>query len=207
MPCLTPNHDLAVLLGEPLMNLILTKFFAARPQKFRRISKGMDGVGPFDNPVEPLHVGETGHLLEYELSITARSNGTFIYLFPAKDPTTGLAAAVNELLLVCNIRMRFWDPQTGKRWTIEVPIAARCAPYKNGQDEKLTVKEFRVTAFTPLKLENAIEYIATQMVNAALEKLTFPGNVLVAPPANVVIDIEALTIDNKLLEVDASAHF
>jgi hypothetical protein len=207
MPCITPNHDLALVAGEDAFNLIASKFFQDRPQLFRRISKGMDGVTAFDPELNPLRIGETGHSIEYEIRIEAPPDGKFIDLSPGQDSRTGLAAADGQLLFKCGILIRLWDPLSNKRWQFELPAALVLVPVANGQNEQLVAQNAVLKGLVPPAFQNALDYVLLELIGAALKRLSIPGNLFQEPPASVTINIKRLSVANNLMQVDADVTF
>lgn len=207
MPCITPNHDIAVILDEDGINLVVARFHQQRPQFFRRISKGMDGLTPFDKPLDPFVIGETGHSIEYEFNVTAPADGKFVDLFPATDPRTNASAARGELLIKCGLLIRLWDRQPGKRWQFELPLTALCAPVATAQHVVLDARGAFVSALVPPPFQNAVNYASLNLLKSALKRLTVPGNFFVDPPANARFTFEGLPIENDRLEVDAAVSF
>jgi hypothetical protein len=195
MPCITPNHDLALVLSEDVFNLAAFKFFQGRPQLFRRISKGMDGVTAFDPVLNPLKIGETGHSIEYEIRIVAPPDGKFIDLFPGQDTRTGVAAADGQLLFKCGILIRLWDPLSNKRWQFDLPATIVLVPVANGQSEQLIARNAVLTGLVPPAFQNA------------LRRFSIPGNFFQEPPASVTINIKGISVANNLMQVDADVTF
>jgi hypothetical protein len=207
MTCITPNHDFAVILDEALLNLIAQRFFQGRPQLFRRISKGMDGVTPFDPVLDPLKIGESGHFIQYEFGITAPPDGKFIDLYPAQDARTDVAAAPGQLLFKCGVLIRLWDPIANKRWQFDFPLTATCVPTVSGQSEYFDAQAAVIVGLLPPPFQNAVDYALLHLIKGALKNLLLPGNILIDPPASVTIHIAQLSVANDLLQVDADVSF
>jgi hypothetical protein len=201
------NHDLAVVLDEALLNLIATRFFQGRPQLFRRISKGMDGVTPFDPVLDPLKIGETGYVIQYEFRITAPPDGNFIDLYPAQDTRTNTVAAPGQILFKCGVLIRLWDPIGNIRWQFPFPVTVTCVPTASGQNEYLDAQAAAIVGLVPPPFQNAVDYALLHLIKGALKNLILPGNFLVDPPASVTIHIADLSVANNLLQVDADVSF
>jgi hypothetical protein len=207
MPCITPDDDLALVFGEDLLNLLIGKFYVQRPQLFRRISSGMDGMTPFDPVLNPIKIGETGHAIEYEFRITAPPDGKFIGIYPTQDPRTGMVAQPGEILFKAGMLVRFWDPPPNKRWQFDFAVTVACKPQADGEDETFGTGRAVVTGFQPPPLQDAINYALQQIVSGALKRVTFPGNFLFSPPASVHLRIDELDVGNNLMRVDATVSF
>jgi hypothetical protein len=207
MPCITPNHDMAITIDESDANLVVTRFYSERPQLFRRISKGMDGATVFDAVLEPIVIGETGHVIQYELRVVPPPDGKFIDLYPAHDDRTGANAARNQLLLRCGFLVRLWDPISGRRWQIELALCATCFPVQTGQDERLDAENVVITGLVPPPFQAAINYAALHLLKSAMRHFTLPGNFFLEPPTSTTIRIEALQIDGDIFRIDAQTLF
>lgn len=207
MPCITPNHDFAFRIDEDFFNLLISKFYNGRPQLFRRISKGMQGVTPFDSALPPFVIGETGHAIEYELRMLAPPDGKFIDLHPARDERTGLISNSGEFLFKCGLLIRLWDPKVNRRWEVDFPATVTCAPLANGQNEQIEARAVIISGPVPPAFQAAINYVVLHLIQSAFKRLTVPGNFLLGPPANMLIRIEGLPVADNIFEVDAGFVF